>query len=66
MVEASKKASLLATGISEALNTTAFGLIVAVPCMIMYTVLSNMQQRKTRDLDESVVRFLNYLKKKAS
>ncbi len=63
-VEAAKKASMLAQGISQAMNTTAFGLIVAVPCMIFFTILSNKQQALTKDLDEAVVRLLNYMKKK--
>jgi biopolymer transport protein ExbB len=62
-VEASKKAGLLAQGISQAMNTTAFGLIVAVPCMTLYTILNNTQLRLTKDLDEAVVRLINYLKK---
>ncbi len=62
-VEASKKAGLLAQGISQAMNTTAFGLIVAVPCMVLYTILNNTQLRLTKDLDEAVVRLMNYLKK---
>ena len=63
-VEAAKKATMLAQGISQAMNTTAFGLIVAVPCMILYTILFNKQQALTKDLDEAVVRLLNYMKKK--
>ncbi|MDD5674722.1 MAG: MotA/TolQ/ExbB proton channel family protein [Chitinivibrionales bacterium] len=62
--EASKKAAMLAAGIAEAMNMTAFGLMVAVPCMIMYTFLYNTQQRITKDIDESVVRLLSYLKRK--
>ena len=63
-VEAAKKATMLAQGISVAMNTTAFGLIVAVPCMIMYTVFSNMQQVRVKDIDQSIVRLMNYLKKR--
>ncbi|MBN1578656.1 MAG: MotA/TolQ/ExbB proton channel family protein [Chitinispirillaceae bacterium] len=63
-VEAAKKATMLASGISQAMITTAFGLIVAVPCMVVYTFLANKQARLTRDLDEATVRFLNFLKKK--
>lgn len=63
-VEAAKKASLLASGISQAMITTAFGLIVAIPCMMLYTFLYNKQSQMVKDLDESVVKFLNYLKKK--
>jgi len=63
-VEAAKKATLLASGISQAMITTAFGLIVAVPCMGIYTFLSNKQARLTKDLDQATVRFLNFLRKK--
>jgi len=63
-VEASKKAVMLAAGIAEAMNTTAFGLMVAVPSMVAYTFLFNKQQAIAKDIDESVVRFLNFLKKK--
>lgn len=65
-VEASKKAAMLAKGISEFMTCTAFGLIVAVFCMVCYTVLSNKQSQLIKDLDESVVKCMNYLKKKRS
>jgi biopolymer transport protein ExbB len=63
-VEAAKKATMLAQGISVAMNTTAFGLIVAVPCMVAYTVFSNMQQQRVKDIDQSMVRLMNYFRKK--
>lgn len=63
-VEAAKKATMLAKGISQAMNTTAFGLIVAIPCMVMYTILSNLKDRYVKDIDESVVKLMNYMKKK--
>ena len=62
-VEASQKAAMLASGISQAMITTSFGLIVAVPCMVLYTFLSNKQIRLTKNLDEATVRFLNFLRK---
>jgi biopolymer transport protein ExbB/TolQ len=46
--------------------TTAFGLIVAIPCMMLFTYLVNKQNRLVKDLDESSVRLLNYLKSKKS
>ena len=36
----SRKQALLASGIAVAMNTTAYGLMVAIPCMVSYTVLS--------------------------
>lgn len=63
-IEAARKATALAAGISEAMNTTAFGLIVAVPCMILYTALTNYKDRLVKDMDEAVVRMLNFLSKR--
>lgn len=63
-VEAAKKATMLAQGISELMVCTAFGLMVAIPCMVAYTFLHNKQNRIAKDLDESVVRLMNYFKKK--
>jgi biopolymer transport protein ExbB/TolQ len=65
-VEAANKATMLARGISEAMNTTAFGLVVAVPCMVLYTIFANLRDRRIKDIDEAVVRMLNYLKRKLS
>jgi biopolymer transport protein ExbB len=64
VVEASQKAAKLAQGISELMVCTAFGLMVAVPCMVAYTFLHNKQNRLAKDLDESVVKILNYFQKK--
>ncbi|MFW5959743.1 MAG: MotA/TolQ/ExbB proton channel family protein [Chitinivibrionales bacterium] len=63
-VEASEKAAMLARGISRAMNTTAFGLIVAVPCMISYTFLTNKQKALVSEIDETTVKLINFLKRK--
>lgn len=65
-VEASKKAAMLAKGISEFMTCTAFGLIVAIFCMVFFTFLTNKQNQLVKELDESVVKCINYLKKKRS
>jgi len=65
-VDPAQKAAMLAAGISEAMITTAFGLIIAVPCMVAYTIFSNRQSVLIKDLDESTVRLLNFMKKKAA
>jgi biopolymer transport protein ExbB/TolQ len=62
--EASEKAALLASGISKAMNTTAFGLIVAVPCMIFYTIFQRSTERIIDDIDESSVRVINLLEER--
>jgi biopolymer transport protein ExbB len=63
-VDAAQKAAMLASGISQAMITTAAGLIIAVPCMVVYTIFSNRQSALVKDLDESTVRLLNFIKKK--
>jgi biopolymer transport protein ExbB/TolQ len=63
-VDASQKATLLAAGISQAMITTAFGLIIAVPCMVIYTIFANRRSVLIKDLDESTVKLLNFMKKK--
>ncbi len=62
-VEASQKAAMLSSGISEAMNCTAFGLIVAVSCMVFHTLFTNRNMVLTRRLDEAVVRVMNYVKR---
>lgn len=61
MATAAEKAALLAAGISQAMNTTAFGLIVAIVCMIAHARLASLQVRRLDDLDAGIVRLINYL-----
>jgi len=56
-----QKATLLAKGIAIGMNTTAMGLIVAVPNMIMYSVLGAKANNIIEEIDESSVRLLNFL-----
>ncbi|OGJ86847.1 MAG: hypothetical protein A2268_14340 [Candidatus Raymondbacteria bacterium RifOxyA12_full_50_37] len=57
----SQKAVLLALGIAQAMNTTAWGLIVAIPCMVAFSVLSARANDIIEEIDESSVRLLNFL-----
>ena len=52
---AAEKATLLSKGISLAMNTTAYGLIVAVPALVMYSVLQNRATRLTEDLNKAAL-----------
>ena len=54
-------AKSLSSGISEALMTTALGLIVAIPTLILHGALSRMAKRKLGLLEELTVAFLNGL-----
>jgi biopolymer transport protein ExbB/TolQ len=50
-----EKAMILSQGISLAMNTTAYGLIVAVPALIMYAVLQNRASRLSDDLNKAAL-----------
>jgi biopolymer transport protein ExbB len=52
-------AKSLSSGISEALVTTAMGLIVAIPTLILHGALSRMAKRKLGMLEELSVAFVN-------
>lgn len=57
----SQKAAVLARGIAIAMNTTALGLIVAVPCMVFFSILGAKANHLIEEIDESSVRLLNFL-----
>jgi biopolymer transport protein ExbB len=52
-------AKSLSSGISEALVTTAMGLIVAIPTLILHGALSRMAKRKLGMLEELSAAFVN-------
>ncbi len=58
-VDASQKARILAEGISEAMNCTAFGLIVALLGLIGFAVLNGKTQQLEDDINEASVQVLN-------
>lgn len=57
----SQKAALLAQGISMAMNTTAYGLIVAIPCMASYAFLQSKSGKIVDEIDEYSVKVINLL-----
>ena len=56
-----EKATLLSSGISEAMNTTAYGLIVAIPTLLVYSILTNRAQALTEDLNQAALKAYNWL-----
>lgn len=52
---AAEKAIILSKGISLAMNATAYGLLVAVPALIMYAVLQNRANALTEDLNKAAL-----------
>lgn len=66
VAEAAQKATVLAAGISQAMNTTAFGLMVAVPCLLAHTRLGSLAARRTENCDAAVIKLLNYFDTRAN
>ena len=59
-----QKATLLAAGISTAMNATMMGLAVAIPCMVAFSFLMNRTNRLLSDIDSSAIRTLDILKQR--
>jgi biopolymer transport protein ExbB len=51
-----QRSAFLAAGISQALNTTAFGLIVAVPALLLHGWLVGLVEGITEQVDEMSIR----------
>lgn len=54
-----KKAEILSKGIAEALNCTAFGLIVAIPAIIFFGYFQLRAGRASNDLTEGSMNMMN-------
>jgi len=59
--DAATKAAELTLGISEAMHCTAFGLAVAIPAVMFYSVLQNRAQELIDDINEISIRTLNFI-----
>ena len=57
----SEKATLLSQSISVAMNTTAFGLISAIPLLLAHTVLQSRTAEIIDSLEMAGVKFLNLI-----
>jgi biopolymer transport protein ExbB len=60
-VPEAEKSKVLAQGISTAMNTTIFGLMVAIPTLIVYTFISNQTAKIIDELDEHLVKLINLI-----
>jgi biopolymer transport protein ExbB len=58
-VDPSQKARILAEGISEAMNCTAFGLLSAICALVGFAVLNGKTQALEDDINEASVQVLN-------
>jgi biopolymer transport protein ExbB len=60
-VNPAEKANLLAQSISVAMNTTAFGLIVAIPLLLVHSWLSSTTNELVDSLEMASTKFMNSL-----
>jgi biopolymer transport protein ExbB/TolQ len=60
------KADMLSASISVAMNTTAFGLIVAIPLLLVHTLLQTKTTEIIDSLEMASVKFLNAITERAT
>jgi biopolymer transport protein ExbB len=60
-----EKAALLSRSISIAMNTTAFGLMVAIPMLLAHSMLQSKTSAIVESLEIAMVKFLNLLEERA-
>lgn len=56
-----EKATLLSQSISIAMNTTAFGLMAAIPLLLIHAYLQGKTKSIIESLDIAIVKFLNFV-----
>ncbi len=61
-----EKADMLSASISVAMNTTAFGLMAAIPLLLIYTVLQTKTTELVDSLEMASVKFLNILTERSN
>ncbi len=60
-VDPAQKAEILSSSISVAMNTTAFGLMVAIPMIFTYTILQTKTTEIVDSLEMATVKFVNLM-----
>ncbi len=60
-VNPADKATILAAGISEAMNCTGFGLLTAIPALVAFSILMGRTQSIINDINETSVSVLNLI-----
>lgn len=58
-VNPAEKADLLSASISVAMNTTAFGLMVAIPLLLLHAVLTSTANELIDSIEMAAIKFLN-------
>lgn len=60
-IDVAEKSRLLAHGIAVAMNTTLFGLAVAIPAILAYTIIHSKTTHLIDEIDEHSVKLINLL-----
>ena len=60
-IDPAEKSTLLAQGIAAAMNTTYLGLLIAIPCIALYTFFRTKTQHIIDQIDEHSLRLVNVL-----
>ncbi len=58
---AAERSTLLAKGISMAMYTTAYGLIVAIPSLVAFSILQSRSQKLSEDLNKAAMKLYLWL-----
>jgi len=53
-ISAGSKPMVLAQGVSQAIVTTIFGLVVAIPCLVAYAFFRRRAQKRIAEIEEQV------------
>lgn len=65
-VDPALKAEILSASISVAMNTTAFGLMVAIPLLLLHSVLQTKTTEIVDSLEMATVKFINLMMQRKS
>lgn len=61
VADPAEKSTLLSQSISVAMNTTAFGLIAAIPLLVLHALIQSKTQRIVSSIEMAGVKFLNMM-----
>lgn len=56
-----KKSLILASGIAAAMQTTIYGLTVAIPSIVVYTIITTKTSKIIDEMDEHMVKLINLM-----
>lgn len=61
-----EKANMLSAAVGEAMNCTAFGLVTAIPLLVIFSVLQSKTGQAVESLEAASIKFLNVIRQLGS